>query len=215
MTRYDPDHGTSLTTSVSYTYDGTYGNIVHLLDEGNVDDPDDDVDIRMHYSTDASRHIVNRPTSIVVRDSDGILLRDRSGEYDTNGNLESLTQHNSAGGDSVTRISYDSYGNIQNRVDPGGYTLNYGYDTEVHTYPTSIGDSFGYESTGSYDVTLGVQTLAVDIGGSTVRREFDRFGRIEKIRTDYDDDSRVPAVEFRVSSRRLPASRDNLQQVEF
>jgi YD repeat-containing protein len=164
-----------------------------------------------------SLYLKQLPEEIEVKDANGELLRRRRGYYDTYGNLNGLRQywdnHDDYG---EYELSYNKYGNLTGITDPGGYTLEYSYDTEVSTYVTRITtyNSLHYEteytSTMEWDYRYGVETASEDLNGNRQEKEYDSFGRISSIRTPYDTGATTAlSYEYRTGDYPWKAITDN------
>ena len=99
-------------------------------------------------------------------------------------------------------FTYDAYGNPASTTDPLNNTIYYGYDSQYHTYLTSITDALDHTSTSTYDLTYGLLTSITDAKGYTISFEYDTLRRVTKrINTDlsenhivYDDQNNKATV---------------------
>jgi len=79
-----------------------------------------------------------------------------------------------------TAFVYDTYGNLVTVTDALGNTTTFGYDTQCHTYLTSITNALNHTVTATYDYTRGFLTSITDAKGNTTFFEYDTLGRITK-----------------------------------
>ena len=79
-----------------------------------------------------------------------------------------------------TAFVYDTYGNLVTVTDALGNTTTFGYDTQSHTYLTSITNALNHTVTATYDSNRGFLTSITDAKGNTTFFEYDILGRITK-----------------------------------
>ncbi|WP_438015644.1 SpvB/TcaC N-terminal domain-containing protein [Sorangium sp. So ce315] len=171
------------------------GNLIGLTEHGEPGTVEDDVTTTIHHVTYEGPHIV-RADSVEARDSAGRLLRKRTATYDeATGALESITSTVIGGKDPVTGAPYtgdgatnptwrfdrDAYGNLEEAIDPRGFTLTYAYEDVAETYLERVDDSFGYFSETSTDYRYGAVSSAKDVNGHEVHHEYDAFGRLRAV----------------------------------
>ena len=149
---------------------GNYGNIKKYHNYGDVADANDDIIVEISYTVDTLQNILALPDSIIVKDTNGTILRKRTASYNSAGQLIQLVNH-LTGSTAITDIDYDTYGNISSVQYPENSTnerasLQYSYDAVTHSYPTEITDHFGYASHSSYDLRFGLPESIVDISGN-------------------------------------------------
>ena len=68
------------------------------------------------------------------------------------------------------------------------------YDAPTQTYVTSITDSFGYNSTASYDYKWGKPESTTDINGNSIGYVYDDVGRTKVIKGPYENGAKT--IEF-------------------
>jgi RHS repeat-associated protein len=201
------DNGQSVTTAMSYDSYDEYGNVKQATDRGDVSKSDDDILIKIDYAHDMAankqsltdKYILSLPYSIDVRDANNtnVQLRYREAVYNDNGEMTALRQYRKESNEySITNLEYDTYGNLSKITDPNGYYIGYSYDTDNNTYMTQIRDSGNYASSATYDYRLGVDLVSTDVGGNSLTKQYDDFGRLSKVFTSYDKLSGTPAIEF-------------------
>jgi RHS repeat-associated protein len=190
---YEGQGTPSLSTAKHYTYDCThdgpecFGNVTSFHDEGSPGPADDvkaDVTHTASVAALRARHVVGHPRTLKVVAADGALLRQREGEYDTLGRLARLTSSVGRGEpDAVSRLTWTPGGNLETVTGPANhkgqhYSVTYGYDREVETYPTSATDAYGLTSQARYDVRYGEALQVLDTAGNCNVRVLDGFGRL-------------------------------------
>ena len=110
-------------------------------------------------------------------DSNGTLLRHRSGEYDDLGQLTELRQYFDSYNYSVNTLKYDKYGNIASIADGRGATTAYAYDKDENMLVTEIAQSGSgtdtYKSHIAYDIAAQTKKSETDCNGNTLRYEHD------------------------------------------
>jgi RHS repeat-associated protein len=116
----------------------------------------------------------------------GAILRERTGRYDTLGNLEELEAVIAPGRTATTTLEWYPNGNLQAVTSPPNargqrYRLAYVYDTDTATWPTDVTDSFGYHSTSVFDVAFGVELSTTDLNNRVTSRTIDDFGRVTSL----------------------------------
>ncbi|MCG8570174.1 MAG: hypothetical protein MJB14_08545, partial [Spirochaetes bacterium] len=204
---YDLNSSESITTVMEISGYDDYGNVTTVYDYGSDTTTEDDIYIELAYHEDTGNYIVGSPDSMVVRAGyqHGPVLRQRSASFDTKGNMTELVQYNTTG-NSVYTLSYEPvYGNLVSMTDPNGYSISYGYETELNTHINRITDSFGLTSTvDSYNYLLGVETKTTDTNGSCFEYDYDHFGRMKSVWTDYDTGV-IAAVSFEYYPDEFPS----------
>jgi YD repeat-containing protein len=131
------------------------------------------------------------------------VLRQRTGVYDSFGNLTTQTSVYSATNALTTSLTWDSYGNLISESDDAGYVLNYTYDPVLYALATQVTDSLGQSTSWTYDYSRGLELSQTDTNGQTIRKTYDSFGRMTGVRSPYDTGS-VPALSFSYNSSSYP-----------
>ncbi|WP_394821480.1 SpvB/TcaC N-terminal domain-containing protein [Pendulispora albinea] len=190
-------------------------------DKGNLTDrevfaddgPADDVLYHVTYDPSLAQGGIFRPSQVTAKGRDGALLRDRKATYHANGALKTLTNVVIGGRDPLTnqpytgdpaknptwQFTYDPYGNLQETIDPGGYTLTYAYDDVARSYRTSTLDSFGYISTSVPNYLFGTVDATNDVNQQTTLFRYDDFGRLVKVFGPNDVGANEPTIAFSYS----------------
>ena len=174
-------------TATSYEYDG-FGNCIEIKqDFGGGESLSAQV---IYDNTDTERYIIGLPVDIRVYDSNGNLLRHRSGDYDGRGRLTELRQYFDTYNYSVHTLKYDSYGNIKSVTDSRGANLAYTYDKDENMFVNEVSQSGAgtdtYTSFIDYDVPTQTKKSETDCSGNKLSYEYDGWQRIKEIRTSYD-----------------------------
>ena len=214
----------------SWTYEKSSGNseFIHTETEFKYDEFGNCIEIRQNFgdgeillgkviydNTNATDYIIGLPVDIRVYDSNGNLLRHRSGDYDDLGQLKELRQYFDAYNYSVHTLKYDSYGNISSVTDSRGATVAYSYDGTENMFVTDIAqsgtDTDTYKGTIRYDIPTQTKRYEEDCSGNTINYDYDKWQRIVEIRTDYDgkEKSKTPAVSYEYHT---PVRDDNRSQ---
>jgi RHS repeat-associated protein len=182
------------TTTLTYDYDPA-GNEKSFGDLGDVGMADD-----VHYTigyqpiTDAATGTTfPRPNLIVATDSSGNILRQRSANYGSHGEMVTLTDLMFGGKDQNGNVyqlnsdfpswsfSYDQFGNLATAFDPTGFSLSYSYNSENNTYIKTITDGFGDTSTSDYNLSFGTLQDTTDVNGNREHIDTDNYGRIQTV----------------------------------
>ena len=198
---YEKSSGTCcyIATATSYKYDLRYGNCIKITQNFG-DGQKLSADIT-YDNTNATDYIIGLPVDIRVYDSNGNLLRHRSGDYDSLGQLKELRQYwaNNESSCSTNKLTYDDYGNIETVSDSRGATLSYKYDGVEHMFVKEItqsgNDTESYTSLIEYDEATQTKKLEKDCNGNKLRYEYDSWQRITEIWTSYDTGS-ISAVSY-------------------
>ena len=212
---YEKSSGTGcyIATATSYKYDLRYGNRIKITqDFGDGQKLSADI---TYDNTNATDYIIGLPVDIRVYDSNGNLLRYRSGDYDDLGQLKELRQYFDAYNYSVHTLKYDSYGNISSVTDSHGATVAYSYDEIENMFVTDIAqsgtDTDTYKGSIKYNFPTQTKKSEEDCSGNTINYDYDDWQRIVEIRTDYDgkEKSKTPAVSYEYHT---PVRDDNRSQ---
>ena len=186
-------------TTTEYKYD-EFGNCIEI--KQNFGDGEILLGKVIYDNTNTTDYIVGLPVDIRVYDSNGNLLRHRSGDYDDLGQLKELRQYFNAYNYSVHTLKYDSYGNIKSVTDSRGATVAYSYDGTENMFVTDIAqsgtDTDTYKGSIKYDIPTQTKRYEEDCSGNTINYDYDDWQRIVEIRTDYDgkEKSKTPAVSY-------------------
>ena len=195
---YEKSSGNSefIHTETEYKYD-EFGNCIEI--KQNFGDGEILLGKVIYDNTNTTDYIIGLPVDIRVYDSNGNLLRHRSGDYDDLGQLKELRQYFDAYNYSVHTLKYDSYGNIKSVTDSRGTNLAYTYDKDENMFVTGISQSGmgtdSYESKIDYDVPTQTKKSETDCNGNKLSYEYDGWQRIKEIRTAYDTGT-TPAVSY-------------------
>ena len=186
---YEKSSGESdfIHTATEYKYDG-FGNCIEI--KQNFGDGEILLGKVIYDNTNTTDYIVGLPVDIRVYDSNGNLLRHRSGDYDDLGQLKELRQYFDAYNYSVHTLKYDSYGNIKSVTDSRGANLTYTYDKDENMFVNEVSQSGAgtdtYTSFIDYDVPTQTKKSETDCSGNKLSYEYDGWQRIKEIRTSYD-----------------------------
>ncbi len=172
------------TTHMTYQYD-TLGNVIRFFDAGDTG-AQDDVEAIIGYFSDLPNYIVGKADSILVNGNTVEFRRREADIQPGTGNLLQVRQYLANGTPAVTDLTYDAFGNIASVTGPLNlngqrYQIDYLYDSTVNTYVTSITDSFGYNSTATYNLLYGLVENTTDINANAIDRTYDAVGRVDSI----------------------------------
>ncbi|MBP5447220.1 MAG: RHS repeat protein, partial [Treponema sp.] len=201
---YEKSSGESdfIHTATEYEYDG-WGNCIKITQ--NFGDGQKLFADITYDNTNAADYIIGLPVDIRVYDSNGNLLRHRSGDYDDLGQLKELSQYwaNNESCRSINKLTYDNYGNIQTVSDSRGAALSYKYDDVENMFVKEItqrgNDTESYTSFIEYDEATQTKKSETDCNGNSLRYAYDGWQRIKEIRTAYDTGT-TPAVSYEYSA---------------
>ena len=202
---YDPaiQNTWQIHTMKKYSH-GKYGNVVRFHDYGDVADDNDDVISIIHYAYDTTLNLLAMADSIVVIDTNSNLMRKRTADYNSIGQIAQLRAY--SGNDiAVTSIDYDTYGNINSIQYPENssaqrMSYTYTYDPALNTYPVSITDALGYASYADYDYRLGAPLSITDISGNVIQYAYYHDGKPYKITGPYEIEAGAPyTIKFEYS----------------
>ena len=173
---YDETTGASMSTTITNDYDA-YGNLVSYKETATNYELDADI----AYHDLQAKYIVSVPKYIAVKDKGGKVYRERSTQINGNGDITSITMHNSDK-PSVYDMTYDAYGNLASLTKPENHKgqrmrYNYTYDDVLHALVTSVKDAYDYTSSTVYDYKWGVPTETTDLNGNKMRYAYDDMGR--------------------------------------
>ena len=173
--------------AAEYKYDG-FGNCIEIKQDFGGGESISGIII--YDNTDVENYIIGLPVDIQVYDSNGNLLRHRSGDYDDLGQLKELRQYFDTYNYSVHTLKYDSYGNIKSVTDSRGANLSYKYDKDENMFVNEVSQSGAgtdtYTSFIDYDVPTQTKKSETDCSGNKLSYEYDGWQRIKEIRTSYD-----------------------------
>ncbi|MFS8201938.1 SpvB/TcaC N-terminal domain-containing protein [Streptomyces sp. CWNU-52B] len=189
-------------TSSVLSYDDL-GNVVRTIDFGEPG-ASDDVETRTRYTECADTHIVGVARAVEVYGG-GTKTRSRESEVDcATGDVTRHTARLADGTKAVTDLEYDDTGTLKSVREPENhrgerYRLEYEYDGPTGTHVTKTKDSFGYRSTGAYDLRFGAQTESVDINDQKVVTTYDQVGRVASVTGPHDHKADRPTIAFEYS----------------
>ncbi len=197
-TRFYEGQATAGKMTYEYHEYNATGDIIKFIDGGDVG-TDDDVEAIVEYYINQSKHIF-KPQTITVL-ANGKVMRKRSGDFDSNGDLTQLRQYLEDGSSATTDLEYDRYGNIARKTRPANhrgqrYSLEYTFDSSIFTYNTQVKDSFGYISSGEHDLLCGAVKKTVDLNKQPITHTFDEFCRTETITGPYQAGTRDVTLRF-------------------
>ena len=157
---------------------------INLVDSAN-NVIHDNLRAEISYKTGMPNNLISLVESITVYNSNNEVVREKSAEYSTNGKLIKIIQYNEPDQAEI-ELNYDQYGNINQITFPENAWQEkmwnkYVYDPVVHTYPITVSNALGYQSSAQYDYKWGKPIKTFDINGQEMRYEYDYIGRLTKI----------------------------------
>ncbi|MBQ2488977.1 MAG: hypothetical protein II525_04100, partial [Bacteroidales bacterium] len=184
---YEGENVPYVTAWETYVYENTYGNVTQRR-QGS-DNPQTGAAILPAVTANISYHTqynnnrcVNKVASVEIKDADMTIYRKRTTEVDNKGHYTAFRDWYDNTHYLNTTLQYDSYGNVTTMRGPNT-TVHYTYDNFVHTYPTSITDTFGVTSElKDYDFRFGIPRTIVDQAGSRMEYTLDEWGRTKTIK---------------------------------
>ena len=197
-------------TFTTLTYD-ELGNVVEFFDAVDVGSADDQAVTIGYEDACAANYVVGVPNSIVVRDTNGNVLRRREADIDcASGKMTQLRQYLTSTDFIVTDVAYQPDGNVSSVTGPPNangqrYRVDYGYDTSLSTYLTSIVDSFGLSSTASHDLKYGSIQTTIDANGNATTFVYDAYGRATSVTGPYEQGSGQTTIRFEYHPEAAPA----------
>ncbi|MGW1718187.1 SpvB/TcaC N-terminal domain-containing protein [Streptomyces sp. NPDC002156] len=207
---YEGEAEPGKSTASVLSYDDL-GNVTRTVDYGEPGAADD-VETRTRYTECADTYIVGIARAVEVYGG-GEEMRSRESKVDcATGDITRHTAHQIhakeadtdleySGKDAVTDLEYYDTGTLKSVREPENhkgqrYRLEYEYDGPTGTYVTSTKDSFGYRSTGSYDLRFGLPTESVDINDQKVGTTYDQVGRATSVTGPHDHKADIPTIAF-------------------
>ncbi|MDF5756272.1 SpvB/TcaC N-terminal domain-containing protein [Spongiactinospora sp. TRM90649] len=187
-------------TRTEMVYDGL-GNVTKTTDQGE-SGVADDVVATTGYADCADAYIVGVANRSEVRGGGRVMRRSEATVDCATGNV---TQHRArlddAGPVAVTDATYHPGGTLATLTGPVNhrgqrYQATYGYDEVTGTYVTSTKDSYGYESSATYDLRFGEAETSVDINGQRLVYAYDDAGRVATVTGPHDHGAGRPTIAF-------------------
>ncbi len=188
-------------TFTAYQYD-SLGNVTQSFDAGEPD-PSDDLIVNVGFpDTCTDTYVYDVPTSIKITDHEGNVLRDRERTVPCNLGVPTEIRQQIGNGElATTNLSYFDNGNVKTITWPQNqsgqrYSLTYEYDPSVQTHVTKMTDSFGYQSTATYNLLYGSLASETDINGNVTSYVYDQFGRLTNVTGPYQQGGSTPTTAF-------------------
>ena len=168
----------------------TYDSKKNVIEYFNVVDSassvvDDNLRAEITYKTGMPNNMISLVESIIVYNKNNDVVREKSAEYSTNGKLTKIIQYNGTDQAEID-FEYDPYGNVTKMTFPENVNQQrmwnqYVYDPVVHSFPISVSNSLGYQSSAQYDYKWGKPTSTIDVNGQEMRYTYDYLGRTTTI----------------------------------
>ncbi|HEU5289378.1 MAG TPA: RHS repeat-associated core domain-containing protein [Cyclobacteriaceae bacterium] len=205
---YEGQSTAGKSTRMTYSYD-TKGNVTAYTDFGD-EGNDDNLSASITYHNNASLYLVGTPKSITVYaggsspsggQGAGAWVRKRESVIDAFGNVTQIKQYLSDSEFATHDMEYDGFGNLTKITRPKNkkderLNFTYAYDDVVHTYATSVSNSYGYSSQATYDFRYGQVLQSTDLNGNKISYELDNLGRVKSITGPYENGGANKTIEF-------------------
>ncbi|MFL9836772.1 toxin TcdB middle/N-terminal domain-containing protein [Flavobacterium sp. ST-75] len=180
----------SLSAVKEYLKYSNTGNLLEYIDYGT--GAEDAFKSVMEYYTSVGplENSTGFPKKITVYKNSGSQpMRQRESSYNSLGKLYQLTTKlNTAGETNRMEYAYDSYGNVTSvkaldNVNGSGpaYEQTISYDTTVYSYPVGFSNSFGENSSVSYNYLFGIALQTTDMNNKSMRVRIDNRGRVFEV----------------------------------
>lgn len=176
-------------TYMTYGYDAK-GNTIQYSDFGD-EGAADDINATVTYHNLTGKYIIGKPKSIVVTGA-GITYRKRESKIDAQtGDVTEIKQYLEDGTAAVHNMTYDEYGNLASVTGPANakgqrFKQAYTFDNQVHQYPVTVTNSYGYSSQSVYDFRFGRPLKSIDLNKNSIVYQLDDLGRITQITGPYE-----------------------------
>jgi RHS repeat-associated protein len=190
-------------THTDMSYDSV-GNLIRSFDTGEPGAADD-VETKVRYSVENGAcqdvHLIGTALSIQVR-GNGVLMRQRDGTIDCDtGDMTRNRALLADGTPVVTDFTHFDNGNIESVTYPPNhrnqrYRIDYTYDPVLDTYPATVADSFGLESSTLYDARFGLPSTQFDQNKQAVQTSYDTLGRVATVTAPREAGDTKPTIAF-------------------
>ncbi|MFC5826052.1 SpvB/TcaC N-terminal domain-containing protein [Nonomuraea insulae] len=198
--RYEGQNEPGKQTRTETVYDDL-GNVTKTTDYGESGSADDVV-ATTGYTNCAETYLVGAANKSEARGGGKVMRRSEADIDCATGNL---TRHRAKLEDSgpiaVTDATYNPGGTLATLTGPANhrgqrYKLTYGYDAVTGTYVISTRDSYGYESSATFNLKFGETETSVDTNNQRVIYTYDNAGRIATVTGPLDHTAGKPTIAF-------------------
>ena len=206
---YDGNNSASPKVSnKSYSYD-SFGNIIYIHTNGDIENANDDSYEYMSYITNSDKWIVNTLQNYTLFDSDNsTMLRKTNYSYDglsygstpTKGSVTFKEDASFTGISKNISYQYNSFGNIVNQTDSKGNKINYSYGVsdESNTFADSVTHPKGFKTKYGYDLGTGNRFNQTDPNNFFSNFTYD-FLAIDRQKVLPSDNVNYPTQEYTYS----------------
>ncbi|AXG74261.1 hypothetical protein DVK85_08440 [Flavobacterium arcticum] len=184
------ENGPALTTVKDFSKYDEYGNLLEYIDYGEDEGDNYKTIIKyVDYNLNNADNAFGLPSRVSVYNLDGSqLLRQRIAGFNHFAKMSSIKIYSSIEEGSKYEFRYDEYGNV-NRIndvyntnaESSIYYKQIVYEPILHTYPISVENSFGENSSVEYEYLFGSPTLTTDVNGQQMRTRIDNKGRVTEV----------------------------------
>ncbi|MCB1192270.1 MAG: hypothetical protein KDK90_17615 [Leptospiraceae bacterium] len=125
-----------------------------------------------------------KPRNIIKKSGGQILEKVEYIINSKNNVKEKKLSVSSSEGDAITSYTYDGHGNVETKTDPRGNVTTYVYDTDVHTFPTEVKNTYKgtvYTIKMDYNTLNGKLLSQTDASGVSTHIDYDSYGRKLKV----------------------------------
>jgi RHS repeat-associated protein len=194
-TLYYENDSVRIITERQYQY-GKYGNIERFTNMGDISDTMDNYVVVINYDTTQNNYIVSNVIDVAINN-----YRHRQATYNNMGDMSRLYIENTQGNYSEYSYDYDEFGNLTRLTFPENDSgqhlqIHYIYDTIINSLPISISNSYNYDSYIDYNYIWQKPIKTTDIGGSEIRYEYDKKGRLKTIFAPNEINSYTPTLRY-------------------
>lgn len=181
---YEGSDSLSMQTSMLYIYD-RFGNVVEERDLGNGSNMDI-LTTEYTYHDDSLKYFKSYLKEVKKTIHSGLRQHSKY-EIDDRGNITRLSHLLEDGQSANYDMQYDEYGNVLQVLRPEnhvGERLQYDYviEDELHQYPITENDNYGYITHRKYDLWYGHEIQEIGINQDTSTQIYDHRGRLWLVR---------------------------------
>ncbi len=179
--------GSATQASTTFTYDTTYGNLLHTHYDGDISVTGDEKDEYTEYSNDEASWMIGLPTRSYQHNDLGIKVIESWMTYDTYGNLLTNKAWNNMGTDPIVTYTYDNYGYYDSITDALGNTTAMEYYTDrqrqgwgnyIYSLRTKSINALGHVTNVTHNNSHGNLTEQADPNNNKASYKYDNSGRI-------------------------------------
>ncbi|WP_430614161.1 SpvB/TcaC N-terminal domain-containing protein [Flavobacterium sp. JP2137] len=188
----DDTQGFKRGTQVFFEKYDVFGNVLGYRDIGDYLNQEyaDLITVSMNYHIDFDRYNVSIPESHNLFTASQ--RRNTKSVIDARGNITEVKLYQGSSNEFAgsTVMEYDVFGNLISKRNPSPNNITstdlalkttIDYEGELNTYPKQVSNSYGASRRMLYNYLFGAATRIMDVYGTDLYYQFDRFGRIDYI----------------------------------